>query len=51
VIISFIALLSGMFFGFKEMNKNTNQIESQIKEVMDVVYEPKFRGGDTIDYE
>ena len=51
VVISFVALLSGMYFGFKEMQRSSADIERQVKEVMDVVYEPQFRSGDTIDYE
>ena len=44
VIISFLALCSGMFFGFRNTKKDSSQIEIQMRNIMDVVYEPKFRG-------
>jgi len=51
VIISFIVMSFGIFFGFMQLSRTTDGIERQIKNVMDVVYEPQSRSGDTIDYE
>ena len=45
VIISFIVMASGLYqiISFDKINKSNDGIETQIKEVMDIVYEPKFR--------
>lgn len=45
VVLSLIAVLATVFFGFRDMSKKVEQISETVEATMDIIYVPKTRSG------